>query len=116
MKKIASQTSSFPLLLVAAGMILLSGNPAFPDGKPYMSGRSEHEDVYKHSRAHDILSFRDILKLVSPHIDGEIIETKFDFEEDMPVYEFKYIDLSGRVMEIYVDARNGKILKNEEDE
>ena len=44
-----------------------------------------------------------------------IIETEFEYEDGVPVYEFKYIDRSGRVRELYVDARTGAILKDEAD-
>ncbi len=77
--------------------------------------RDEQEQVYRSQQSNSILSLRKILKVVRPHIKGEIIETEFEFEHGMPVYEIKYIDKSGRVREMYVDAKNGKIIKDELD-
>jgi uncharacterized membrane protein YkoI len=75
----------------------------------------KHEQVYRHRQSKDILPFRDILKAVKPFIRGEIIETEFEVEHGLPVYEFKYVDKSGRVREMYVNARTGKIIKDKLD-
>ena len=99
------------ILLAAAVLLSWPQDRARSDEDRYRSGESRHDDVYRHRSSRDILPFKDILRRVRPHIDGEIIETEFEFEDGMPVYEFKYIDGSGRVMELYVDARDGRILK-----
>ena len=75
----------------------------------------KQEQVYKHRKSKDILPFRDVLQAVRPFIKGEIIETEFEIEHGLPVYEFKYIDRTGRVREMYVNARTGKIIKDELD-
>ena len=97
-------------------MFLWAAGPARSDDDRYKYGRSGHEDVYKQRNSRNILPFKKILERVRSHIDGEIIETEFEYEDGIPVYEFKFIDRSGRVMEMYVDARNGKVLKKEEDD
>ncbi|MCF6198621.1 MAG: PepSY domain-containing protein [Hyphomicrobiaceae bacterium] len=74
-----------------------------------------HDDFLKYKHSHNILPFEEILALVRPYIDGEIIETEIEIEDDILSYEFKYIDGSGRVIELYVDAQTGKIHKKEED-
>ena len=80
-----------------------------------MDNSSKQEQVYQHQKSKDILPFKDILKIVRPLIHGEIIETEFEMEEGLPVYEFKYIDKSGRVREMYVNAKTGKVIKDELD-
>ncbi len=76
---------------------------------------SKQQQVYKHRKSRDILSFKEILKAVRPRIKGEIIETEFEIEHGIPTYEFKYIDKSGRVREMYVNAKTGKIIKDKLD-
>ncbi len=104
------------ILLGAAFLILSPHDPASSDDKRYKNYGSRHDKVYKYRRSRNILSFEKILKLARPHIKGEIIEIEFEYEDGIPAYEFKYIDPQGRVMEMYVDARNGKILKHEMDD
>lgn len=56
-----------------------------------------------------------MLGLIGPKINGEIIETEFEYDQGRPVYEFKYVDKKGRVQELYVDARTGILLKDKPD-
>ncbi len=102
---------------ITAALTLMSAAATMAFSKQSsLRGYSEkHEEVFQSRKAKDILPFSDILKAVRPHIQGEIIETEFEIEDGRPVYEFKYIDPSGRVIEIYVDAKTGKILKKEFD-
>ncbi len=75
----------------------------------------DHDDAWVHSQSGNILPLSKIRQIVRSRIKGEIIETEFDHEDGYPVYEFKYIDRSGRVRELYIDARTGSILKDELD-
>ena len=109
------------ILVTCAGVAMAATwIAAMPDA--VFSGQSnshkdleKHEDVLRFRKKKDILPFSEILKAVRPQIQGEIIETEFEYEDGRPVYEFKYIDPSGRVIEMYVDAKTGKILKKEYD-
>jgi len=92
------------------GTLFLSGaEPARSDGP------GKQEQVYRHKQSKDILPFKDILKAIRPFVHGEIIETEFEIEHGLPTYEFKYIDKSGRVREMYVNAKTSKIIKDELD-
>ncbi len=75
----------------------------------------KQEQVLKQRQSQDILPFEEILKAIRPQIDGELIETEFEIENGRPIYELKYIDASGRVTEIYVDAKTGRIVRKEDD-
>lgn len=61
------------------------------------------------------MSFDTILEMVNAKISGEIIETEFEYEDGIPVYELKYISKKGRVREMYVDARTGEIIEDKLD-
>lgn len=109
-------TSVCTIVVTAVALTLWPVDPAVSDKKRYRSNAKPHEDVYKYRRSGKILPFKDILKFARPHIKGEVIKTEFEYEDGIPAYEFKYIDRRGRVMELYIDARNGKVLKNEVDD
>jgi uncharacterized membrane protein YkoI len=74
--------------------------------------RPDHDTAWSARVDGSILALPEVLALVRPQIDGEIIEIKFDTEHGGPVYEFKYVDRGGRVRELYADARTGVILKD----
>jgi len=78
--------------------------------------RNEHNaHALQQSQQQGLLPLAEILKKVQPRIQGELIETEFEIEDGVAVYEFKYISPSGKVLEIYVDAKTGKIIKEETD-
>jgi len=81
----------------------------------YASDREKHNEILQQRQSNEILSLEAILKIVKTKIDGEIIEAEFEYEDGIPVYEFKYISKAGRVREMYVDAKTGKILKDKLD-
>lgn len=85
---------------------------AFADEK---TSGSKHDDVLEYRQKENILPFEEIFAMVKDKINGEIIKTEFEIEDGIPVYEFKYIDESGRVLEIYADARTGVVVKKEQD-
>lgn len=75
----------------------------------------DHDDAWEHSQSGDTLSLSEVLQIVRPQIDGQIIEIEYEFEDGRPMYEFKYINPAGRVREMYVDARTGAIIRDELD-
>ena len=105
----------FLLLLACAVFVAAGGLVTSTRGNADSGSSDKHEQLYRHGRSKEILPFKDILKAVRPFIQGEIIETEFENEHGIPTYEFKYIDKSGRVREMYVNAKTGKIIKDEED-
>lgn len=76
---------------------------------------SEQDNAWEARQDGSILSLADVLAIVAPQIRGEIIEIEFDYEDGTSVYEFKYVNPSGRVREVYVDARTGTILSDKPD-
>lgn len=114
MKPTTRRTLICSLLAAALG----AGVPAgvAPAGKRKgRRSKDDHDNVWSASRSGAILPLPRVLEMVAPNIDGEIIETEFDYEDGRPVYEFKYVDKRGRVRELYVDARTGAIVKDEPD-
>jgi uncharacterized membrane protein YkoI len=59
----------------------------------------------------EVLPLLTILERLAPVIDGDIIETELDREKDRWVYEITYIDRSGRLVELEIDAADATVLK-----
>ncbi len=68
------------------------------------------------AHAGSILPLKEVWKRVEHRIRGRIIEIEFEYEDGLPVYEFKYIMPNGRVRELYVDARTARVVKEEDDD
>lgn len=54
-----------------------------------------------------IMPMQRLLKLAMPYVHGHIIETGLELEHERLLYEIEYVDATGKVHEIYFDARNG---------
>lgn len=106
------------VLLLGVAPLALSGG-ARPDDE---CGSEEYEEEHDHERARralecgEVMPLADVLAAIRPHISGKIIETELEREERIWVYEMKYITRQGYLVEIYVDARTGRILKTKGDE
>ena len=77
--------------------------------------KGNHDDAWTARESGSILPLPEVLAMVGPQINGEIIKTEFEYEHGKPVYEFKYVDRNGRVRELYVDARTGVIIEDKPD-
>jgi len=113
MKKISRFISVIAIMSAVIFAAISASSIARSDGSDQARKKTKQEEVLEHRQSKNILAYKDILKAVQPHIDGEIIEAEFEIEDGVAVYEIKYIDKSGRVLEIYVDAKTGVILKKE---
>lgn len=64
----------------------------------------------------EVLPLAEILERVQGQLAGEVIATEFDREDGRWVYELKLIEPGGRVVELEVDAADGRILHSELDD
>jgi uncharacterized membrane protein YkoI len=56
-----------------------------------------------------------ILAIVAQQVPGDVIEVELDDEDNTLVYEIKVLTANGRVREVEIDARTGKVLAIEDD-
>jgi len=89
--------------LVAAA--LLSAAPAMA------RDHDEHrrDEVRRAVQAGEIKSLADILAAVRGKLPGEVAGVDVEHEDGRWRYEFRVVDDKGRLYEVYVDARSGKI-------
>ncbi|MCF8477967.1 MAG: PepSY domain-containing protein [Pseudolabrys sp.] len=86
---------------------------------PPMAVAGDHDDhrrdqVRRAVEAGEIKSLAEILKIVQGKLPGEIAGVEIEREHGRWLYEFRIVDGKGRLYEVYVDARNGKIEKIKE--
>jgi uncharacterized membrane protein YkoI len=63
----------------------------------------------------EVLPLPKILAIAQEQVPGDVIEVELESKRGALVYEIKVLTQSGRVREIKIDARNGKVLKIEDD-
>lgn len=97
------------LRLAASAGAALAAPPAFA------SEDDEHESARRAVERKEALPLADILAKAGDDLGGEITRVSFKREHDRWVYEFKVVELSGRLVEVYVDAATGRVLEREDD-
>lgn len=75
----------------------------------------DHERARRALERGEVMPLSEVLAALEPRIDGEIVSTEFEREDGAWVYEIKYIDRGGRLVELYVDARTARVLKAEDE-
>jgi uncharacterized membrane protein YkoI len=80
---------------------------------------SRHEDAERASRGAESGEFVPLARLVAAvraRYQGEIVETEFESRHGIPYYEFHILQPDGHLIEIKVDARNGRYLTMRDDD
>jgi uncharacterized membrane protein YkoI len=67
-------------------------------------------------RQGEILPLETILGRFPPNEYGKLLDLEVEREHDSVVYEFEFLRADGRILEVEVDARSGKILEQEIDD
>ena len=100
------------LISLLAGAVLAGGltaSPALAQQK-----RGDQESARKEMRAGNVLTLREIERMVVPQIErrGSIQYLTPEFDEVARAYRLKFIDNSkGQVIWVDVDGRTGRILR-----
>ena len=113
MIKIDIRTNGTAALFVAAIIILSPGGSIGSESSNDDRAPAAHEELLEFSRSQDILTFEDILKIIRTDIRGEVIEIEFEIEGGVPIYEIKFINAAGQVLEMYMDAKTGVFFEEE---
>ncbi|MBX3578325.1 MAG: PepSY domain-containing protein [Rhizobiaceae bacterium] len=84
-------------------------------------GRGGHDDDDSERARQGALSgeympLADLMKVVKAAYPGQIVETELEERDGAVYYEIYVLQADGRVIEVKVDARTGRILKAEEDD
>jgi len=76
---------------------------------------SDHDAARRALERGEVLPLSEILAIVGRDLEGHVIEVEFETKDERHVYEFKLITEGGRLVEVYVDAASGEIVKVKED-
>ncbi len=76
---------------------------------------SDHEAARRALERGEVLPLTEIIALVGRDLQGHVIEVEFETKDKRHIYEFKLLTDDGKVVEVYVDAATGEIVKVKED-
>lgn len=93
------------LMLLAA---VASGDSDAPSWHEHDSVYEQARDAVRRGDALPLYQVRTYLQRVAP---GKIVATKYEFEFERWVYEFKIVDPQGRLRKVHLDARTGELVK-----
>lgn len=75
----------------------------------------DHDAARRALERGEVRPLAEILALVTRNMEGHVIEVEFETKDARHIYEFKLLTDGGKVIEVYVDAANGEIIKVKED-
>lgn len=76
---------------------------------PVLADSGEQDAIRQAVESGAIRPLADILSAVRGRLPGDIIGIEIDRKKDRWLYEFRVLDRSGRLFEVYVDAGSGEI-------
>jgi uncharacterized membrane protein YkoI len=109
-------TRSFSVAAILALCLSAGAGTALADRDSSRDRDDDHERVWETRKRGAILPLETILDGVLKSYPGEVIEIEFDDDDGQLIYEIKVLTRRGIVLEMDVDARNGRILDLEEDD
>jgi uncharacterized membrane protein YkoI len=108
--------ASKTILIAACAAILAQGvTLSYADDESRARDAREHEEMRAALQRGEVLPLARILAIAQEKVPGDVIEVELENKRGALVYEIKVLTESGRVREIKIDARQGTILKIEDD-
>jgi uncharacterized membrane protein YkoI len=77
--------------------------------------KKEHEVVREALQRGEVLPLVKILAIANQEVPGDVIEVELEEEKIGLIYEIKILTSTGRVREVKIDARTGKVVRIEDD-
>ena len=105
---------------ISSAAILIALCAVYPGGLGALSremGHEEHDEDRARAAVQggEILPLEQVLAALKGGVSGEISKVELEKEGGIWVYEFKVISPGGRMMEVYVDAKTGKLTRKRVD-
>lgn len=98
--------------LTAALAILLVAGAAAPRADE-LEEPPDYEQAREAVGRGQAIPLAEILEMVAPRLDGEIVGIELEREGSTLIYELKFIEPGGRLVVVYVEAATGRILEGE---
>jgi uncharacterized membrane protein YkoI len=80
---------------------------------PAVAGDDDHERARDAVRRGEILSLDELLRRVELRPGEQLLEVEVERDDGLWIYELELIGADGRVRELEVDARDGRILEDD---
>lgn len=96
------------LLIVVALLAVLPAHHALAD-------KDDHIEARELLQRGEIVPLARILDVVQQRVPGDVIEVELEREDGLWEYKVKVLTPTGRVRKLYLDARNGAVLKIKDD-
>lgn len=77
--------------------------------------RAEQEAIRTAVQRGELLPLPRVLAIAQKHVPGEVVKIELDHESTRITYEIKILTASGRVREVEIDARTGRVIEIEDD-
>lgn len=108
-----------PMLLFALAFALLTGG-AGARGVEQEGGQrhgdwddndEDHDRARRASAGGQILTMTELLGRIHNQVTGRILDMELEHEDGAWIYEIKVLDPQGRLYELVVDAKSGRVLQ-----
>jgi uncharacterized membrane protein YkoI len=76
----------------------------------------DHELARQALQRKEILPLDEVLNAIRGRVPGEIVEIELEREQDRWIYEVEIIDETGRMRDVWVDAKNAEIIGMKNDD
>ena len=97
-----------PLLILAALLAAVPAHHALAD-------KNDHIEARELLKRGEIVPLARILEVVQQRVPGDVIEVELEREDGRWEYKVKVLTPTGLVRKLYLDARNGAVLKIKDD-
>ncbi|MDP2870528.1 PepSY domain-containing protein [Methyloversatilis sp.] len=104
------------LLFLAIPLLVLGALAASVFYMPMGFADDDHIRARELSQRGEILSLEKISELAKAVRPGKLIDIDLERKRELWIYEVELLDDQGRVWEMKLDARNGELLKLEQDD
>ncbi len=96
------------LRIVVAVAALAAPQIALPDSD------HDHDEAHEAVNRAEIRKLADILAAVKDKLPGEIVGIEIERKHNLWYYEFRTVDKTGRMFDVYVDAKTAEIARIKE--
>lgn len=104
----------FAVVFMLLGALIMSASSSSADERRHRRPH-DHEAVREALQRGEVLPLMKILAIANKEVPGDVIEVELEDEREALIYEIKILTSTGRVRELKIDARTGKVLTIEDD-
>lgn len=76
-------------------------------------GKVSQDEIRKLVERGELLSLESIMLQYSEEEYGKLLDLEVEYEDGIIIYEMEFLRADGQIIEIEIDARNGRILEQE---